>query len=65
MSYRNEGTPSCDMERSCGEPVTMIDQKGFAYCARHGMERRFYVPCRKLRPHELRRLWRGEPLTRY
>lgn len=55
----------CDMEEGCTAPVTHIDQKGYAYCTKHGLERRDYRPCRKLRPWELHRLLRGEPLTRY
>jgi hypothetical protein len=43
----------------------MIDRKGYVYCAADGIERRFYVDCRKLRPHELRKLERGEQLARY
>lgn len=62
MTYET-GVLRCDM--GCMNPVTMIDNKGFAYCAEHGMERRFYMPCRKLRPHELRKLQRGEALARY
>lgn len=55
----------CDMAADCGEPVTMIDQKGYAYCTDHGLERRQWQPCRKLRGWELRKLQRGEPLARY
>ena len=56
---------TCDMERDCVSPVTMIDDKGYAYCEAHGLERRYWRPCRKLRPHELRRLLRGEQLKSY
>jgi hypothetical protein len=63
--YRIETEPACDMSEDCREPVSMIDQKGYAYCAAHGMERRTYQPCRKLRGWELRRLQRGLPLNRY
>lgn len=55
----------CDMATDCLSPVTMIDRKGYVYCAADGIERRFYVDCRKLRPHELRKLERGEQLARY
>lgn len=55
----------CDMTRDCALPVSMIDQKGFAYCGLHGMERRWYQPCRKLRAWELRKLQGGEALNRY
>lgn len=65
MSYHDDGTLRCDMEDDCTKPVTHIDQKGYAYCEPHGIERRWYVPCRKLRPHELRKLQRGEALARY
>lgn len=53
------------MKRDCAAEVTHIDDKGFAYCTAHGEQRRQYRRCRKLRPHELARLKRGEALTRY
>ena len=56
---------TCDMADDCTQPVTHIDKKGFAYCTEHGLVRRTYQPCRKLRDHELRRLRRGEALTKY
>lgn len=57
--------PTCDMKRDCPEPISMIDDKGFAYCTGHGEQRQMYRPCRKLRPHELNRLNRGEQLAHY
>ncbi len=56
---------TCDMRADCTAPVTHIDTAGFAYCTPHGEQRRSSEPCRKLRPHELSRLQRGEPLARY
>ena len=51
---------------ACEGGIGYIDQKGFLYCKCHGPERRGSgVPCRKLRPWELRRLERGKPLSRY
>lgn len=61
-------TLTCDMETDCTEPVTMIDCKGFAYCTAHGLTRRdpyWGNRCRKLRPHELRRLQSGRQVARY
>lgn len=58
-------TPSCDMDPGCIDPVTHIDQDGFVYCEAHGLSRRTWQPCRKLRPHELRRIERGDQVTRY
>jgi hypothetical protein len=55
----------CDMESTCDEPIAMIDDKGWIYCEYHGLMRRDSRRCRKLRPHELRRLQRGEQVTRY
>ncbi len=55
----------CDMKHDCEEPVTHIDQAGFAYCTTHGEQRRSYEPCRKLSPWEIRKLERGEALSRY
>ena len=57
--------PSCDGWCEKTGEVAMIDQAGFAYCEPCGMTRRQYEPCRKLRPHELNRLRRGEQLTHY
>jgi hypothetical protein len=64
MSFKN-GTLRCDMENDCESPVTHIDDKGYAYCETHGLQRRYYRPCRKLRPHEVKKLQRGEALARY
>lgn len=55
----------CDMARDCHEPVTDIDIKGFVYCEAHGYRRRDSHPCRKLKPHELHKLARGERLAKY
>lgn len=57
--------PACDMRRECAEPVAMIDGKGYVYCAGHGAARQMSQPCRKLRPHELRKINRGEPIAHY
>lgn len=58
-------TLRCDMTADCEEAVTMLDNDGFVYCTSHGLSRRSWKQCRKLRPHEIRRLERGETLTRY
>lgn len=56
----------CDMADDCMEDVTMLDDKGYVYCEAHGLERRDVgYRSRKLRPHELNRLKRGDTLTRY
>lgn len=55
----------CDMVRECTDPITMIDNKGYIYCTRHGLARRGTQPCRKLRGREIRRLTASEPLARY
>jgi hypothetical protein len=60
------GKLQCDMKSDCGEPVSMLDNKGFGYCARHGLQRREHgTPCRKLRSWEVKKLTRGESLNRY
>lgn len=56
---------TCDMRADCDRPVTMIDSKGWAYCTTHGLIRQTYQNCRKLRPHELNRLKRGQSLLHY
>ena len=55
----------CQMRDGCKEAVTHIDNRGFVYCTSHGLVRRYTVPCRKLRPHELKRLHRNEPVKSY
>lgn len=57
---------TCEMHKDCSQPVSMIEDKGYVYCAEHGVERRSYGRrCRKLRPWELRLLRTGEPLPSY
>lgn len=56
----------CDMEHSCVSPVTHLDHKGYVYCADHGyLRKRHRINCRKLRPHELKRLHNGKQVTKY
>ena len=56
----------CDMSGSCKEPVTHIEDSGFVYCTKHGLQRRAAGQrCRKLTPAELKRLKRGETIARY
>jgi hypothetical protein len=59
--------PTCDKKKDCPEPVTHIDDRGFVYCAVHGpaMSDGYYRRCRKLRPHELNRINRGETIASY
>lgn len=61
----DDSRPTCDGWCDKSAPVTHIDQDGFAYCTPCGQRRRQYQPCRKLRPHEAKRLVRGETLTHY
>lgn len=61
-----EAALTCDMQRDCTAPVTHIDEKGWAYCAVHGPERRASgIRCRKLTGPELKRLRAGLTLERY
>ncbi len=57
--------PTCDATRECEGSIMMIDAKGYVYCTAHGEHRQQYQSCRKLRPHELRRLGRGEAVKVY
>jgi len=57
-------TLKCDMTRECKAEVTHIDNKGFVYCTGHGEDRRDRIPCRKLRPHEIKQLTYGQPLSK-
>lgn len=47
--------------------VGYIDDKGYAYCETCGprYQGTMWRRCRKLRPHELRKLQRGETLPSY
>jgi hypothetical protein len=57
MSYVN-GSLRCDMTHDCADPVSRIDRKGYVYCAKD-------QPCRRLRPHEIKKLAAGQPLPHY
>lgn len=56
-----DGATSSGGER-CAHPVTHVDEDGWLYCAAHGEQRKQHKRCRKLRPHELRKLERGEKI---
>jgi hypothetical protein len=56
---------SCEMTGNCTAEVTHLDENGYIYCTGHGIQRRSWKNCRKLRPHELSRLRRGQQVTRY
>lgn len=57
---------TCDMKTGCLWPVTHIDEKGYVYCSEHGVQRRDSgIHCRQLKPWELNRILRGEPIERY
>ncbi len=55
----------CDMDEACLREVTHIDSNGFIYCTDHGIQRRGWQPCRKLRSHEVNGLKRGKPVSSY
>ena len=58
----------CDaMRPGCeSSDITHIDEKGYIYCRECGPIRQGgWHRCRKLRPHELRRLERGLQVERY
>jgi len=65
MSTTTTGDLQCDWGEDCHAEISHIDSNGFIYCTPHGVQRRDWRPCRKLRPHELARLRRGEQVTRY
>jgi hypothetical protein len=55
-------TLKCEMESDCRSPVTYVDTKGYVYCTPHGLQRKDYQRCRKLRPNEIEKLKRGETI---
>jgi hypothetical protein len=63
--FIDEKKHSCQMDDGCTESVSHMDKSGFLYCATHGLQRRASRPCRKLRPHELTRIERGDQVTKY
>ena len=63
--HNKAGELACDMKEDCTDPVSMIDNKGFAYCEKHGTPRKHSVPCRKLKPKELEQLKSGNPVEEY
>lgn len=62
---QDDGSLRCDMRRECKDAVTHIDNKGYAYCRAHGVQRKSYRPCRILAPKELEQLKAGIPLAAY
>jgi hypothetical protein len=56
MVEHKTATPRCDMAANCAAPVTHIDNQGFIYCTHHGIARKSFRPCRKLRTAELTRI---------
>lgn len=56
-------TVKCDGHRDCTAPVTHVDNKGWAYCAEHGADRKAWRPTRKLRAWELARLMVGKTIA--
>ena len=56
----------CEMRDDCSSEVTHLEDKGYIYCAEHAKVRRCYGHrCRKLRPHELRRVQAGLQVKKY
>lgn len=54
----------CDMATDCAASVTHIDNKGYVYCAKHGVRRKASgVPCRQLQPTEKQKLESGETVS--
>ena len=53
---------TCQMVDGCTAAVSHIDNKGYVYCAAHGVERRDWRPCRRMRRWEIRELEAGRPI---
>lgn len=66
--YSTAGDVRCDgWCDNVHDGITHIDESGFAYCAPCGRIRQDskWKRCRKLRPHELQRILRGQQLAHY
>ena len=46
----------CDGKKDCENPVAYIDEKGWVYCEKHGLQVKQSRRCRKLTPKELKNL---------
>ena len=57
----------CDMAKECISPVTHIDENGFVYCFKHGIQRKNggWKRCRQLRTYEINRIRKGLKLAHY
>lgn len=53
----------CAGRCECKQPVTHVDNKGYAYCTQHGLERRGWRPCRQLRKWEIAELKAGRQIS--
>jgi hypothetical protein len=63
VALRRAEELKCTMEKDCKNPVSMIDNKGFVYCAQHGAQRKSGgIPCRKLTSGEIKKLERDESI---
>lgn len=60
-----DGKLHCDMKEDCEKPVSMIDEKGYVYCAEHGNQRKGSMRCRNLSSSEKQQLESGKPLSKY
>lgn len=61
-----DGWANNKQDARCLSEATHLDQKGFIYCERCGRWRkRSGYRVRKMRPHELRRIERGELIASY
>lgn len=65
MTTTETVTLKCEMTETCTAEVTHLDENGFIYCTEHGIQRRPWRRCRKLRQYELNRLRRGQQVARY
>lgn len=54
---------TCQGDTDCKDKVTHIDNKGYTYCEKHGVERRGVRPCRKLLKREIATLERGDAIA--
>jgi hypothetical protein len=59
-------SPRCDMDRTCADSITHIDEKGWLYCTKHGQQRSTSgIRCRKMTAAELQRILCGKTLKSY
>ena len=55
----------CEMIKECNSDLAYMDNEGFIYCETHGISRKQWKPCRKLKKREIKDLEAGQRPRKY